>query len=232
MTPQVRAFHVLLDQALSEKDTDGRVWGNARFGCYAFYDLDGEVLYVGSASEGLRTRVRRHLTGHRTDAVATRILDVHEVAELELWPIWALEEVGRSDRLRVQNELPGIESAIYRRAVAENQFGPPLNEVTPADMNPATLPPSRRFALLDESIRQERSHPDARLARRAENLARLASTVLERGSANDGMRRALLIQAARFTALAATHLAYVRGLPKPYPAVLDIAGLLDSPEVD
>ncbi|WP_422738098.1 GIY-YIG nuclease family protein [Micromonospora sp. WMMD729] len=232
MTPQVRAFHVLLDQALSEKDTDGRVWGNARFGCYAFYDLDGEVLYVGSAGEGLRTRVRRHLTGYRTDAVATRILDVHEVAELELWPIWALEEVGRSDRLRVQNELSGIEGAIYRRAVAENQFGPPLNEVIPADMNPATLPPSRRFALLDESTRQERSHPDARLARRAENLARLASTVLERGSPNDGMRRALLIQAARFTALAATHLAYVRGLPKPYPAVLDIAGLLDSPEVD
>src|ERR1022692_2070150 len=80
----VREFRQLLDAALADRDDHGRRWADARWGCYAFYDYDGEPIYVGQTNERLRTRVRRHLTTQRTDAVAMRILDVFEVAELEL----------------------------------------------------------------------------------------------------------------------------------------------------
>jgi len=65
-------------------------------GATRFTTNDGEPIYVGQTNEQLRTRVRRHLTNQRTDAVAMRILDVFEVAELELWPVWEFEAVNRS----------------------------------------------------------------------------------------------------------------------------------------
>ncbi len=91
----VRDFRSLLDAALSEADEQGRKWGDAYWGCYAFYDYDGEPIYVGQTNEQLRVRVRRHLTNQRTDAVAMRILDVFEVAEMELWPLWEYQEVDK-----------------------------------------------------------------------------------------------------------------------------------------
>ena len=93
--PYVRDFRYLLDVALAERDSEGRKWADARWGCYAFFDYDGEPIYVGQTNERLRVRVRRHLTNQRTDAVAMRILDVFEVAELELWPLWNFENVTR-----------------------------------------------------------------------------------------------------------------------------------------
>jgi len=89
--PQVQDFRAALDDALRQTDDQGRAWADARWGVYAFFDYDGEPIYVGQTNEQLRTRVRRHLTNQRTDAVAMRILDVFEVAEMELWPLWELE---------------------------------------------------------------------------------------------------------------------------------------------
>ncbi|HEX7930811.1 MAG TPA: GIY-YIG nuclease family protein, partial [Sphingomicrobium sp.] len=47
--------------------------GNFRWGVYAFFDYDGEPIYVGQTNERLRTRIRRHLTNQRTDAVAMSV---------------------------------------------------------------------------------------------------------------------------------------------------------------
>src|SRR5262245_49117938 len=55
--------------------------GNFRWGVYIFYDYDGEPIYVGQTNEMLRTRIRRHLTNQRTDAVAMSVLDPFEVYE-------------------------------------------------------------------------------------------------------------------------------------------------------
>lgn len=49
--------------------------GNYKYGVYAFFDYDGEPIYVGQTNERLRTRVRRHITNQRTDAVAMKVLD-------------------------------------------------------------------------------------------------------------------------------------------------------------
>ena len=53
--------------------------GNFKWGVYAFFDYDGEPIYVGQTNERLRTRIRRHLTNQRTDAVAMSVLDPFEV---------------------------------------------------------------------------------------------------------------------------------------------------------
>ena len=57
--------------------------GNFKFGVYAFYDYDGEPIYVGQTNEKLSTRIRRHLTNQRTDAVAMKVLDPFEVREFK-----------------------------------------------------------------------------------------------------------------------------------------------------
>jgi len=53
--------------------------GSIKWGVYAFYDYDGEPIYVGQTKEKLGTRIRRHLTNQRTDAVAMNVLDPFEV---------------------------------------------------------------------------------------------------------------------------------------------------------
>ena len=54
--------------------------GNFTWGVYAFFDYDGEPIYVSQTKERVRTRIGRHLTNQRTDAVAMSVLDPFEVA--------------------------------------------------------------------------------------------------------------------------------------------------------
>ncbi len=64
-----------LAKFLSEKFDDPvtgkpRTVGSFVWGVYAFFDYDGEPIYVGQTKEKISTRIRRHLTNQRTDAVA------------------------------------------------------------------------------------------------------------------------------------------------------------------
>ena len=229
----VRDFRALLEQALSETDEDGRKWADAQWGCYAFYDYDGEPIYVGQTNEQLRTRVRRHLTNQRTDAVAMRILDVFEVAELELWPLWDLQGRSKQDA-EARGTLDTAEYTAYVHAIQASRFKAILNEKIPPLSPVGDLPPSRRFALISDETRRERGHPDVRIARRAETISRLAAVAHERGEVSDGLRRVLVVQAVRLAYLAAARLAQVEGRPTPDPTVIDMAGLvgnvLEDPE--
>ena len=228
----VRDFRQLLDVALSEHDDQGRRWADARWGCYAFYDYDGEPIYVGQTNERLRTRVRRHLTNQRTDAVAMRILDVFEVAELELRPLWEFEDVtkkGDPHRFReAQAKLDSVEYTAYLDAIVLSKFGAILNEKIPPVSPTLHLPPSRRCQLVSAETRAERGHPDIRIARRAETISRLAAVAHERGEVSDGLRRVLVVQAVRLAHLSATRLAQVEGRPAPPADAINISGLVGS----
>ncbi|MEV0726351.1 GIY-YIG nuclease family protein [Micromonospora purpureochromogenes] len=221
----------MLDAALNGRDERGRQWSDARWGCYAFYDYDGEPIYVGQTNERLRVRVRRHLTNQRTDAVAMRILDVFEVAEMELWPLWELEDVRgqhHPDYAAAQQRLNAVEYTAYLRAIRESRFKAILNEKIPPVSRAVELPPSRRFPLIDDDTRRERGHPDIRIARRAETISRLAAVAHERGEVSDGLRRVLVIQGVRLAYIAAVRLAYVEGRPAPDPSAIDVNGLVGS----
>jgi hypothetical protein len=227
----VRDFRELLEAALSETDGQGRRWADARWGCYAFYDYDGEPIYVGQTNERLRVRVRRHLTNQRTDAVAMRILDIFEVAEMELWPLWEFEGVRRGTDPRYPEAaeyLNAVEYAAYLQAIDASRFKAILNEKIPPVSAPVVLPASMRFSLISPETRRDRGHADVRIARRAETISRLAAVARERGLVSDGLRRVLVIQAVRLAYLAAARLAEVEGRPEPDPAAIDIVGLVGS----
>jgi GIY-YIG catalytic domain len=222
-SPQVQEFRQALDIALNEIDEDGRIVGNAKFGVYAFYDYDGEPIYVGQTNEQLRIRIRRHLTNQRTDAVAMRVLDIFEVAELELWPLWDLED---EDKRSAKTRLDQVEYSAYVHAIEASRFKAILNEKIPPAMPREALPPSYRMRLVDPGPHDERCHPDVRIARRAETISRLAAVARERGEVSDGLRRVLVIQAVRLTHLSAARYAESQGEPPPSAAAIDVAALV------
>jgi hypothetical protein len=191
---------------------------------YAFFDYDGEPIYVGQTSEQLRTRVRRHLTNQRTDAVAMRVLDIFEVAELEVWPLWELQD--ERNRERARERLDAVEYSAYVHAIQTSRFRAILNEKIPPVSPVIELPPSYRFSLVGETAVEERRHPDVRIARRAETISRLAAVARERGEVSDGLRRVLVIQAVRLTYLSAARYAETIGQPPPDPSAIDVRALI------
>ncbi|MEU5948207.1 GIY-YIG nuclease family protein [Micromonospora sp. NPDC047465] len=226
----VRDFRNLLEKALAECDDQGRKWADAQWGCYAFYDYDGEPIYVGQTNEKLRTRIRRHLTNQRTDAVAMRILDVFEVAEMKLWPLWEYEGLTKKadpegyEAARIH--LDAVEYTAYLEAIKASRYRAILNEKIPPLSDATALPPSQRFSLISKETREERGHADVRIARRAETISRLAAVAHERGEVSPGLRRVLVIQAVRLAYISAVRLAYVEGRPEPSPSTIDVEGLV------
>lgn len=232
----VQRFRTRLREVLNSRDGDGRVWGDARWGVYAFYDYEGEPIYVGQTNEQLRVRVQRHLTNQRSDAVAMRILDVFEVAEIELWPLWAfqgLDSGASSDQRKLARRvLDSTEYTAYLGAIEGSRFKAILNEKIPPISTPVELPHSLRAALVDDETRVERGHPDLRIERRAETISRLASVARERGEVSEGLRRVLVIQAARLAFLAAQRLAFVEGRAEPPASSIDVPRLVGTTQYE
>jgi GIY-YIG catalytic domain len=186
---------------------DDPVMGKARpvgsftWGVYAFFDYDGEPIYVGQTKEKISTRIRRHLTNQRTDAVAMSVLDPFEVYEIEVWPLPQFEKTSKAD-LAAKAHLDALEHLVYDNAVANSTFKAVLNEKDPpAPTVAVTAPPSLRFRIVSEHVRKIRSHPDFRTARRALIISRLAQVIAER-KVQGGLRRVLLTQAKRLQWLA------------------------------
>lgn len=235
---EVREFRKALEAAFKTRDDyqPPRTWSAAKWGVYAFYDYDGEPIYVGQSMEQVRVRIRRHLTNQRTDAVAMRILDVFEVAEIEMWPLWEYENLspnprGKSDEQKAliaaaKKHLNALEYSAYLQAIDRSRFKAILNEKIPPLSEPIDLPPSIRLPVINPEARAVRGHPDVRIARRAETISRLAAVAHERGEVNDGLRRVLVIQAVRLAYLAACRLAYVEGRNPPDPSEINTSALV------
>lgn len=179
--------------------------GNFIWGVYAFFDYDGEPIYVGQTNELLRTRIRRHLTNQRTDAVAMSVLDPFEVLEIEVWPLPQFQNAGsagNAGKAAARAHLNALEREIYDRAVRGSQFNAVLNEKDPPPSAVTVeVPLSFRMRIVSDEVYAIRSHPDIRLARRAQVIARLAQVISER-KVQGGLRRVLLTQAKRLEWLA------------------------------
>lgn len=175
--------------------------GNYKWGVYAFFDYDGEPIYVGQTNEMLRTRIRRHLTNQRTDAVAMSVLDPFEVFEIEVWPLPQFQETPGKDAA-AKAHLDALERLITQRSIEQSEFKAILNEKDPP---PGALtveaPPSMRGRIVSDRVYELRSHPDFRIARRALIISRLAQVISER-KVQGGLRRVLQTQAKRLQWLA------------------------------
>jgi GIY-YIG catalytic domain len=169
---QIRAF-------LNKLAPNGKKIGNAKWGVYAFYDYDGEPIYVGQTNEMLRSRISRHLTNQRTDAVAMNVLDPFEVAEIEVWPLWYLQNKKSGD-VDSKLILNSAEYTVFQYVLKKSSFGAVLNEGDIVATKPLKLPPSMRDCIIPAELFDQRKHPDVRIARRATTIAALARVISER----------------------------------------------------
>ena len=204
-----------LTAALDTVDpVNGEKVGDSKYGVYAFFDYDDEPIYVGQTVERLRTRIRRHLTNQRTDAVAMNVLDPFEVADIEMWPFWDLHaawELAGTDQEKktvrdtATTTLGSAEYSLFQRLLERSAFNAVLNEKPPEEADPIELPPSFRRRIVPPDIYERRQHPDIRIAQRAATIARLAD-VISRRQVQPGLRATLVTQAKRLLHLAESRL--------------------------
>lgn len=174
--------------------------GSIRWGVYAFFDYDREPIYVGQTKEKLGTRIRRHLTNQRTDAVAMNVLDPFEVHSIEVWPLPQYEKCAASD-VNANAVLNALEHSVFQRLLKLSEFNAVLNEKDPPTPTiKVKIPISVLGCVVSADVSRLRDHPDLRIARRAATLARLAQVISER-KVQKGLRRTLLAQANRLLAL-------------------------------
>ncbi len=209
LTHDIRAIVRALKEFLGTQDNQGRVVCSAKCGIYAFYDYDGEPIYVGRTYERLSSRIGRHLTNQRTDAVAMHVLDPLEVARVEVWPFWELEGASVAEK-RVH--LEKAEYTVYRALTQRAEVSELLNEVVPTPTQLIDLPPSYAGDIVSGDVRRRLGHSDERIARRAATIANLAQVIRER-DASPGLRHTLHTQARRLELLARRRLAEVTGEP-------------------
>lgn len=199
---EVKKIRRRIAEFLRHEDAQGRRIGTAKCAVYAFYDYDGEPIYVGQTRENLSTRVGRHLTGRRSDAVAKFVLDPFEVLEIEVWPMFDVQALPTAQR---RAAVDAAEYTVFQQALANSQFGAVLNEGVIASTAPTALPASFRGRIIPDDLYEDRAHPDIRIARRAQTIASLARLISER-VVSKGLRTTLLVQSQRLEALAANRL--------------------------
>ncbi|MEC8663938.1 MAG: GIY-YIG nuclease family protein [Pseudomonadota bacterium] len=194
-----------LSAFLNEKVIDSeapkvKTLGGYKHAVYAFYDYDGEPIYVGQTHEKVSTRIRRHLTNQRTDAVAMNVLDPYEVHSIAVWPCPQFEGK-KADKAEIRDYMDALEAAVFEQLLKESKFKAVLNEKIPYSRRKIKVPKPVKGAIVSDDVKDLRGHPDTRLARRAATIARLAQVINER-KVQPGLRRTLKIQAERLLWLA------------------------------
>ena len=136
-----------------------------RKGVYALCDLDEVPIYVGLSTDGIKKRVRRHLTSARSDVIANRQIDVWEIAFVWGW------ELGTGQNI---NEL---------EAFHYNAFHPvsPLVNGRPPTVVPSAglvVPTKVRVQVLPDEEIIARRKPALRFPRQIQHFNQLVDYIL------------------------------------------------------
>lgn len=224
LTQDAAEKRALYETFLDTRAPNGRKIGTAKRGVYAFFDFDGEPIYVGQTVEAVSARLGRHITGQRSDAVVNRVLDPMEVAFVEVYPLWELEAI---DNKAVRPYIDAAELALHQKVVAESPIGAVLNEKNPpalaAGIMPFVLPEPYRSRIVSDGSWERLAHRDERIARRATQLAALSNVIRER-TVSLGLRRTQVTQAKRLLRLADARFAEVTGDLGPEEAARQTTG--------
>lgn len=140
----------------------------ARSGIYALCDLDCIPIYVGKSTrriaEGIRARVRRHLTSARSDIVANRQLDVWEVAYVWAWPI------------ENEDELTVLEAKLFHEYNRSNAL---VNGTVPPEPEDRVAVPERiEVPVMTDAEILARRQPRYRFPRQVQQFNQLLDYVL------------------------------------------------------
>ena len=132
-------------------------------GCYALCDLDEVPIYVGQSTDGIRTRVNRHLTSARSDIIANRQIDVWEIAWVWAYPV--------TDRAQISSIENALFHAFHSKSPLMNGRVPPPNTLDP----PA---PAQRVQVMSPGEIEEKRYPALRLPRQAEHYSQIVGHFL------------------------------------------------------
>lgn len=169
----------------------------AQIGVYALCDLDEVPIYVGQSVDGIRARVRRHLTSARSDIIANRQLDVWEIAYVWAWPCASRESIGR------------LEGFLFHQFDAESRLMNGTLPVNPGEL-PSAQPEKVRIQILPEQEIEIRRNPSRRLPRQSQFYFQLVDHILIVKD-NLVLRRSLM---AHFDRLSRYHQNFVRSAPE------------------
>jgi len=170
-------------------------------GVYALCDLDNVPIYVGQSKDGIRKRVRRHLTSARSDVIANRQLDVWEIAYVIGWP------------------MPGALAAdiglLEAHLIGEFHRKKPLvnGSLPVAPSEAPTIPIPQVVQVMPDDEIQLRKLATLRLPRQLSHFQSLFEHILEVKD-NVDQRRAL---AAHFDRLNSYYLDFLKTQPKKQP---------------
>ena len=121
-------------------------------GVYALCDLDEVPVYVGQSVDGIRTRVRRHLSSARSDVIANRQIDVWEIAYVWAWPVESKDNISALEQ-HLYLEFEASSALMNGKALVETEA---LN---------IAIPDKQVLQIIDKEERIERLAPSARLPR-------------------------------------------------------------------
>jgi hypothetical protein len=232
LPPDVAAIVAKLEEFLDLTDEQGRRWCDAKCGVYAFYDFDGEPIYVGQTRAQLRVRLRRHMTNQRTDAVAMRVLDPLEVADIEVWPFWEFQNVSLSNpdfKKRANDILNTAEYTLFDELIKRSKLHRVLNEKLPMTTEKCVLPKSHRARIIPDEMWERLNHTDERNARRALKISELAQVIRQR-DVSVGLRNTRITQAERLLSLSRERYDEIAGSLTPYQRLIEELGPEDESE--
>lgn len=136
-------------------------------GVYALCDLDEVPIYIGKSVDGIRARVRRHLTSARSDVVANRQIDVWEVAFVWAWPV---------DNESTE-QIAAIEAHLFHLHNDQSRL---MNGQIPARPQGANIavPEKQRVQVIEDDEINTRKRPSLRLPRQIQQFQQLVDYML------------------------------------------------------
>jgi hypothetical protein len=134
-------------------------------GVYLLCDLDDVPIYVGQSIDGIRSRVRRHLTSARSDIIANRQIDVWEIAWVRAYAVEQRENIGP------------LESALFHFYDKKNSL---MNgKMPPEPIVPLVIPaPTEIIQVMSNEEIAEKRDPALRLPRQAEHYSQIVGHFL------------------------------------------------------
>ena len=134
-------------------------------GVYVLCDLDQVPIYVGKSVDGIRARVRRHLTSARSDIIANRQIDVWEIAWVWAYPV--------SDR----SEIAPLESLLIHHYNSKSALMNGSIPTPPSRKRNVPTPTQIVQVMSDREIAEKRD-PTLRLPRQAERYSEIVGHFL------------------------------------------------------
>jgi hypothetical protein len=168
----------------------------AETGVYVLCDLDETPIYVGQSVDGIRARVRRHLTSARSDVIANRQLDVWEIAFVWAWPVAAKRKIDNTEKKKITieegHQIQRIESYLYHKFDAKSRLvnGTIVPELSKREAQSLNLSRPIKVQVMSDAEIELRKEPARRLPRQAEQFRSLLDHMLNVKNEQE-LRRAL-----------------------------------------